>query len=222
LNKKQRSLKQYSNIIKIDPDTPQPERIQKAADFISKGEIVTFPTFCLYGLAADAFNASAVQKIVEIKRRSPKKPMLVLIKSRDCLPPLVKSIPQDAEMIMNHFWPGRITLVFKAKKEVPDFLTAGTGKIGIRMPSHKVAMAIVNAVENPITGTSANISNQGGSARVADLPVEIIRRTSLVLDAGILKGGMGSTVVDITTTPPQILREGEIPSAEIYNLLNIS
>jgi len=215
-------LEKYNNIIRIDPDTPQPDLIQKAADFISKGEIITFPTCCLYGLAADAFNASAVRRIFEIKRRSPKKPLLVLIKNRDCLLPLVKSIPHAAETIMDRFWPGRITLVFEAKKEVPEFLTAGTGKIGIRMPFHKVAVEIVNALENPIIGTSANISDQGGSAGVADLPAEIIHRTSLVLDAGLLKGGTGSTVIDITTTPPQILREGEIPSKEIFNALELS
>jgi L-threonylcarbamoyladenylate synthase len=214
-------LKPYDNIIKIDPEAPQPDRIQQAADILSKGEIVTFPTRCLYGLAADAFNASAVQRIVEIKRRSHQKPMLVLIKNRDCLPFLVKSIPHAAETIMDCYWPGRITLVFEAKKEIPDFLTAGTGKIGIRIPSHKVAAAIVNALENPITGTSANISDEGGVARIEELPAEIICRTRLVLDAGPLKGGMGSTVLDITTTPPQILREGEVPSAEIYKVLNI-
>jgi L-threonylcarbamoyladenylate synthase len=214
-------LKKYNNIIKIDPDAPQPDLIQKAADFISKGDIVTFPTFCLYGLAADAFSSSAVKRVFEIKRRSPKKPLLVLIKNRDCLLPLVKSIPRAAETIMDRFWPGRITLVFEAKKEVPEFLTAGTGKIGIRMPSHKVAAAIVNALENPIIGTSANISDQGGSAGITDLPAEIIRRTSLVLDAGLLKGGTGSTVIDVTTTPPEILREGEIPSEEIYKALKV-
>lgn len=214
-------MKKYNNIIKIDPDAPQPDLIQKAADFISKGDIVTFPTFCLYGLAADAFSSSAVKRVFEIKRRSPKKPLLVLIKNRDCLLPLVKSIPRAAETIMDRFWPGRITLVFEAKKEVPEFLTAGTGKIGIRMPSHKVAAAIVNALENPIIGTSANISDQGGSAGITDLPAEIIRRTSLVLDAGLLKGGTGSTVIDVTTTPPEILREGEIPSEEIYKALKV-
>ncbi len=214
-------MKKYNNIIKIDPDAPRPDLIQKAADFISKGDIVTFPTFCLYGLAADAFSSSAVKRVFEIKRRSPKKPLLVLIKNRDCLLPLVKSIPRAAETIMDRFWPGRITLVFEAKKEVPEFLTAGTGKIGIRMPSHKVAAAIVNALENPIIGTSANISDQGGSAGITDLPAEIIRRTSLVLDAGLLKGGTGSTVIDVTTTPPEILREGEIPSEEIYKALKV-
>ncbi len=214
-------MEKYSNIIKIDPDRPQPDLIQKAADFISKGKLVTFPTFCLYGIAADAFSASAVQSVFEIKKRSPKKPLLVLIKNRDSLLPLVKSIPPAAETIMDRFWPGRITLVFEASSEVPGFLTAGTGKIGIRMPFHKVAIGLVNALENPIIGTSANISDQGGSAGVTDLPAEIIRRTSLVLDAGRLKGGAGSTVIDITKTPPQILREGEIPSKEIYNALEI-
>jgi L-threonylcarbamoyladenylate synthase len=142
-----------------------------------------------------------------------------LIKNRDRLPSLVKSIPHTAEMMMNHFWPGRITLIFEAKKEVPEFITAGTGKIGIRIPLHNVAAAIVSALESPVIGTSANISNQGGIAEVAALPDEIIRQASLVLDAGLLKGGTGSTVVDITTDPPQILREGEIPSKNVLDVL---
>jgi len=222
LSKKQKRLKPYDNIIKIDSEIPEPHLIQQAAELLSNGEIVAFPTSCLYGLAADAFNPSAVQKIAGIKRRSSRKPILVLIKNRDGLPALVKSIPRAALIIMDRFWPGRITLVFEAGNHVPDILTAGTGKIGIRVPSHPVAAAMVHAFENPITGTSANISDQLGVARIEDLPAEIIQSTSLVLDAGPLKGGVGSTVLDITSTPPQILREGEIRSAEIYKVLNLS
>jgi L-threonylcarbamoyladenylate synthase len=116
---------------------------------------------------------------------------------------------------MDQFWPGRITLVFEAEDTVPQYLTAGTGKIGIRQPEHPVAAALVKALEGPITGTSANRSGKSGCHRVADLDPRLARKLDLILDAGSLKGGSGSTVVDVTEAIPRILREGEVKEEEI-------
>jgi len=159
-------LQQSSDIRTIPPSLPDAAIIKEAATNIKEGGVVTFPTWCLYGLAADAFNEDAVNKIFTIKKRPSQKPLLLLIKNQTVLNDLVQDIPKDAERIMEAFWPGKITIVFNAKKTIPDTLTAGTGKIGIRIPENPVAKALVKELDRPITGTSANISGQAGCSQI--------------------------------------------------------
>jgi L-threonylcarbamoyladenylate synthase len=140
-----------------------------------------------------------------------------LIKSRKDLYSLVTDIPIAAHKLMDAFWPGRITLVFNARPEVPDILTSGTGKIGIRLPEHPVAVALVNMLDHPITATSANLSGMEGVFQIQDLREDFMRDVSLILDGGPLKGGQGSTVVDVTTDPPSVMREGETRGKEVLD-----
>jgi L-threonylcarbamoyladenylate synthase len=214
LKKKRKKLKVY----KVNQDHPQPEVIQRAAIDIQQGGIIAFPTRCLYGLGADAFNSDAVQRIFQLKQRPVQKPILILIDHRRKLEPLVSRISNVASRLMDQFWPGRITLVFEAADSVPHFLTAGTGKIGIRLPGHPVAFALSDSLGIALTGTSANLSGSPGCHRIEDLDPELGRQLDAVLDAGALKGGTGSTVVDVTAEIPRILREGEISAQEIMAL----
>ena len=207
----------HDPVIKINPCDPQPLLIQKAADIISGGGVISFPTRCLYGLGADAFNIKAVERIFQIKKRPLEKPILILVKNQAQISRLVTDIPEPAERIMKKYWPGDVTLIFNAGSEVPEILTAGTGKIGIRMPSHKIAMALCNALSTPITGTSANLSGEAGYAALSDFHPEIITQLDLVIDAGGLAGGVGSTVIDVTLNPPAVLREGAVPSKNILD-----
>ena len=199
----------------IDPQQPEPELIEEAADAIRRGGVVGFPTRCLYGLGADALNAEAVTRVFELKQRPAANPILVLIDHISQLEKLVKRIPALATDLIDYYWPGKITLVFEAADKLPVNLTAGSGKIGIRMPGHAVARAMVNAVQAPITGTSANLSGNPGCYRINDLEPQIARGLDLILDAGDLKGGAGSTVVDVSTNRLQILREGEVSAQEL-------
>ena len=132
---------------------------------------------------------------------------------------LVKRISGVARELMAQFWPGRITLVFEAKKTVPDNLTAGSGKIGVRMPGHAVALELARRVQGPLTGTSANISGDVGCSRIEHLDSRLARQVDIILDAGRLKGGLGSTVVDVTDERLRIIREGEISAEEIQAVL---
>jgi L-threonylcarbamoyladenylate synthase len=157
-------LDNRSKIRVIDPQTPQPAVIAEAACCIRAGGVVVFPTRSLYGLGADALNARAVASVFDLKQRPAAKPILVLIASSADLTPLVRSIPPAGRCLMAHFWPGGLTIVFEAAPGVPPRLTAGTAKIGIRMPQHPVARALVAAVGRPITGTSANLSGHAGGA----------------------------------------------------------
>ena len=189
--------------------------IQDAAAVIRQGGIFAFPTRCLYGLGADAFNPEAVDRIFKIKQRPPNKPLLVLLDDPQRLKSLVTHISVAAKVISERFWPGRVTLVFDASAQVPNYLTAGTGKIGIRLAGHPVAAALAGATRGPITGTSANVSGNPGCHQIRDLMPEVTEQLDLILDAGPLKGGRGSTVVDVTGKIPRVLREGVVSEKEI-------
>jgi L-threonylcarbamoyladenylate synthase len=206
-------------IKKINPKVPEPETIAEAAAVIKQGGVIVFPTRCLYGLGADALNPDAVERIIEIKRRPEDNPILVLIDSKNQLEMLVEKIPLAGDAIMEAFWPGRVTLVFDARDTLADSLTAQTGKIGVRLPGHPVAAAMLRQVKGPVTGTSANLSGRPGCYRLLDLDPQIAEQVDLVLDAGTLQGGVGSTVVDVTEEPPRILRKGEVTASQILGLL---
>ena len=206
--------------VPVDPINPSPDLIEKAAGIIRKGGLVVFPTTCLYGLGSDALNPEAVEKIFQIKQRSHQNPILILISRLDDLAQLVRNIPEYAGKIIKKFWPGMVTIVFEADEKLPDVLTAGTGKIGIRLCDHPVAAALVKATGFPITGTSANLSGNVGCEHPDQLEIEVKAKVDLILDAGKLQGGVGSTVVDVTGNEPKILRQGIVPGFDILSILD--
>ncbi len=210
--KKQSRLK----IFRIDPLHPTYELINEAALVIKNGGGIAFPTQHLYGLGADAFNTDAVTRVFKIKRRSYDKPLLVLIDKSYDLTRLVQQVPYAATRIMERFWPGAVTIVFKAKHILPINLTAGTERIGVRMPEHPVALALTTAVQGPITATSANITGNPGCSLVSDMDPLITDKLDLIMDVGALKGGMGSTVVDVTGDSLKILRQGAVSEKDIF------
>ncbi len=207
------------NIIKVAPVNPAHEAIKKAASVIKAGGTIAYPTRCFYGLGTDAFNAAAVEGLFSIKRRSAQKAILILIDHPKQLERLVTHVPEIAADIIRQFWPGKVTLVFEAGDDVSPDLTGGSGKIGIRLPGHPVASALVKAVAGPITGTSANLSGRPGCHQISDLEPQVARQLDLILDAGPLGGGRGSTVVDVTAGDrPIVLREGVISARDIMVL----
>jgi len=206
-----------SIIRKINSQKPEAEIIAEAAAVIKQGGVIAFPTRCLYGLGADALNPDAVERMTQIKQRPEDKPILVLIDTRNRLESLVTHIPPAADAIMEAFWPGRVTLVFEARNMLAVQLTAQTGKIGVRLPGHPAASALVKHVKGPVTGTSANLSGRTGCHRARDLEPQIAGQLDLILDAGTLMAGVGSTVVDVTVDPPRILREGQVTANDILS-----
>ena len=203
----------------MNPRAPQPKLIARAVEVVRGGGVVCFPTRCLYGLGADAFNPAAVERVFEIKQRPAALPLLVLISRPDQLADLAAMVPAVARLLMERFWPGRLTLVLEARPEIAPRLTAGTGRIGVRLAAHPVARALVEALGGPITGTSANPSGAGGCRRISELAPLIAGRVELILDAGDLKGGVGSTVVDATGDAPVMIREGEVSRSDIQAVL---
>jgi len=213
---------QYSGnkIRQVNPREPEPTFIRAAGQVIATGGIVAFPTRNLYGLGADAFDCEAVEKIFPIKQRPSQMPLLILIKHRNELHRVVRKVPPVAEYLMDCFWPGGLTIIFEAKPELPLSLTAKSGKIGVRQPEHPVAAALVKAVLNPITGTSANISGEAGCSSVSLLAPAIRDSVDMILDAGPLPPGIGSSVIDVTVEPFRILREGSVSAQHLYKALN--
>jgi L-threonylcarbamoyladenylate synthase len=188
-----------------------PPGIEEAARIILQGGVVAFPTETFYGLAADALNERAPQKIFQIKGREENKPLLLLVADRSWVPGLVRKISPLAERLMEKFWPGPLTLVFEASPHLPAILTANTGKVGLRISTHSVARSLVQAVGRAITGTSANLSGQP-SVSTAEEVFQALGSSKLdaILDGGKTAGGLGSTVVDVSGISTQVIREGVI------------
>jgi L-threonylcarbamoyladenylate synthase len=206
-------------VFPIDPLHPQSEVIDKAVHILRAGGVVMFPAMGLYGLAADAGNARAVEKVYRLKQRPADKPVLVLIADIGELDNLVTHIPDAAWRLITKLWPGGVTLIFHAKKTVSERLTAGTGKIGVRMPVHPVAMALCRKMGRPITGTSANISGEKGWSDIGEMDISIAYKLDLILNAGPLSGGSVSTVVDVTVDPPAVLRVGRVSEIQILSAI---
>lgn len=209
-------------LLKTDPRNPDAEILAEASGILRRGGMIAFPTETFYGLAVDASQEAAVEKIFRIKGRESGNPVSVIVDSPEGVIPLVAEIPETARGLMEKFWPGPLTLVFHAASPVSVRLTGGTGKIGIRVSSHPIAQLLAERLSGPITATSANPS--GG--RECTTPEEVIHLlgTGLdaILDGGPTQGGMGSTVLDITAFPPAVLRAGAVSPREILDFLGLS
>ena len=200
-----------ARVLKIDRGNPDLSLLQQAARLIREGEVIAFPTETFYGLGTDALNTRAVEKVFEIKQRSRTSPILVLVNSFSQASDLVEIVPPQAWSLITRFWPGPLTLVFKASDKVPRILTAGTGKIGIRIRSDPLARRLLETVAVPLTATSANRSGDKSPTTAQSVAQTLGGEVALILDAGPTPGGLPSTVVDVTTDPITFLRKGQIP-----------
>jgi len=203
-------------IIKADP-----AGIRKVGRVILQGGVAAFPTETFYGLGADARNEEALQKIFQLKGREENKPLLLLIGDRDWLSGLVRNIPPVAGRLMEKFWPGPLTLVFEASPRLSALLTGGTGTVGVRLSPHPVAQALIQAVGRAITATSANLSGQPSASVAAEVFRALGNRVDAILDGGQTAGGLGSTVLDLSSPAPRIIRRGVISRAELVPFLDV-
>jgi L-threonylcarbamoyladenylate synthase len=208
--------------LKIDPGKPDEEKLAEAVRTLLEGGVVAFPTETFYGLGADARNEAAVEKIFRIKGRNFRNPLPVIVANNRDLVPLVEEIPATAKILMQTFWPGPLTLIFRAAPSVSSRLTGGAGKIGIRVSSHPVARFLAAGLAGPLTATSANLSG-GPECSLANAVIRTFGDLpDAVIDGGPTPGGAGSTILDVTVSPPRILREGAIPGGLIRDALNLT
>jgi len=183
-------------------------QVTDAAGILKSGGLVAYPTESFYGLAADVVNEAAIRHLFYVKQREVGEPVLLLIPAVESLERYAAHVSEAAIRLMGAFWPGGLTIVFEAREDVSTLLTAGTGKIGIRLSSHPVAMALAKAMGSAITGTSANISGEPPCNTPAGVLRALGKKVDKILDGGKTPGQKPSTVLDMTTHPYAVLREG--------------
>jgi L-threonylcarbamoyladenylate synthase len=184
--------------------------MRAAGALVAAGGLVAFPTESFYGLGADALDAGAVARVFAVKGRPDDKPLLVLVDGIEMAAGLAAAVPDGARALMARHWPGALTLVLRAAARVPAALTGGTGTVGVRMPGHAVARALVAAAARPVTAPSANPSGAPPPLTAAAVRGYFEGRVELILDGGPTAGGAGSTVADCTVWPPRVLRQGPV------------
>jgi L-threonylcarbamoyladenylate synthase len=192
----------------VDAGRPAVATLELAASVLRAGGLVAFPTETFYGLGAHALDDAAVARAFRAKGRPADKPLLVLVDSLAMVDRVAGEVPRPARRLMDRYWPGPLTLVLRAHPDLPEALTAGTGTIGVRLSSHPVARGLVAALGGPVTAPSAN-PHGAPSPRTADEVIAgLATRVDLVLDGGPTPGGPASTLLDLTRTPPVVLRAG--------------
>ncbi len=211
--------RRQTTVLAIDAVRPNPSSIERAAALLRAGEVVVFPTETVYGLGADALQTSAVERIFAAKGRPFSDPLIVHIAEEAALEQLTSSIPMQARQLAEAFWPGPLTLILPRSPLVPKLVTAGLETVAIRMPRHPVALALIRAVGSPIAAPSANrfmhVSPTTAQHALADLD----GRVPLILDAGPCEVGVESTVLDLCSRVPTILRPGGISLEALRTVL---
>lgn len=195
-------------MLKVDPDNPDPAKIDVAAKFIRKGGLVAFPTETVYGLGADALNSEAVLALFEAKKRPLDNPPIIHVADPSEVKGLVETVPKKAERLMELFWPGPLTLVFKRSSAVPNVTVAGLDTVAVRMPNHKVALALIRQSGCPIAAPSANLAGKPSPTTAQHVFEDLNGRIDVILDGGSTNIGVESTVVDMSVDPPMVLRPG--------------
>ncbi len=193
--------------------------ITNAAEIVLQGGVIAYPTETFYGLGADATNEEALRKIFEIKGRDFNNPISVIIGERNDAYSLISGSNSVAEKLMDIFWPGALTIIFRAAEKISPLLTAETGKIGIRLSSHEIARRVAQELGRPLTATSANISGKPECVTANDVLVQVGDKIDAVIDAGKTAGKSASTIIDTTCVPPIILREGVISKKTIEEII---
>jgi len=207
-------------ILKIGAENSEEKILARAVEILTGGGIIAYPTETFYGLGADATNEKAIKKVFAAKGRDLKNPVSLIIGHADDIYPLVQDVPQTAKRLMAEFWPGALTIVFQASKKISPLLTAGSGKIGLRVSSHPLALRIVQKLKKPLTATSANLSGAPECALASQVAQQIGDKIDAIVDLGATPGNAGSTIIDITCDPPVVLREGLISRKTIEKCIN--
>ncbi len=198
-----------AEIVKLDPVFPD-NAFSRCRNVIKNGGVIVYPTETFYGLGVDPLNAEAVERIFSLKGRGAAQPLLVLLADAAHVTDWAIEVSADAERLMQQYWPGPLTLVFKAQSSVPVALTGGTGSIGLRVPGNPVTRRLLQFIGTGLTGTSANVSGQASAMTAEQAAAVLGDKVDLILDAGPAQGGKPSTVMDVRALPFKVIRPGRI------------
>jgi len=205
--------------IKIDPDNPEIDAIRQAAHVIRTGGIIAYPTDTLYGFGFDLNNENAFKRLTEIKGTDTQKPLSVLINCHAQAEWLFGSFNELEKACFNKLMPGKITLLFPRRIPAPIYLLNQFEKIGLRYPLSKICDLLITELGYPISSTSVNLTGRSNLKNAEEIRDTFGDQIDLILDAGPVKSLLGSTVLDCSTFPPQLIREGEIDAEQISNIL---
>lgn len=196
-----------------------PENIARAAEVLKNGGLVAFPTETVYGLGANALDEQAAQKIFTAKGRPAADPLIVHLSSVEQLPLVARSVPETGCHLMERFWPGPLTLILPKQPAVPDLVTSGLATVAVRVPNHPVALALIREAGLPLAAPSANRFGHISPTTAQHVWHDLRGRIDLILDGGSAAIGVESTVIDLSTTPPRILRPGGVTREMLETVL---
>jgi L-threonylcarbamoyladenylate synthase len=208
-----------TEVITIDPLTPEAEKVRKAAQVIRRGGTVIFPTETVYGLGADALNPEASLKVFRAKNRPPDNPLIVHIGEHQDVFNVASEVPEKIVDILQIVWPGPLTFVLRKADHVPRETTGGLNTVAVRMPAHPVALQLIRESETPIAAPSANLATKPSPTKVEHVLQDMMGKVDIIIDGGETFFGVESTVVDVTRDPPVLLRPGPFTLEELTKLL---
>jgi L-threonylcarbamoyladenylate synthase len=206
-------------VVKVDPRAPEEAVIGDAADLLRQGRLVAFPTETVYGLGANALDSKAVERIYNAKGRPSYNPLIVHVADAAGAREVAAEWPDRAQRLADRFWPGPLTIVLPKRANVPDGVTAGLPSVAVRVPSHPVAHALIHAAALPIAAPSANRSMALSPTTARHVADSLGDAVDLILDGGPTTVGIESTVVDLTSDAPRILRPGMISALELEQVI---
>jgi len=196
-----------TEVLKIDRENIDQEKIIKAADYLKEGKLVAIPTETVYGLGANGLDEKACRNIFKTKNRPADNPLILHISNIDMLYNLVENVNDDAKKLMK-LWPGPLTMIFKKSDLIPDVVTAKGDTVAVRFPVDEIARAIIEKADVPIAAPSANISGRPSPTNASDCYYDLNGKIPLIIDGGSCDIGIESTVIDMSENPPTILRPG--------------
>lgn len=196
------------------------DHMAPAADIIKNGGLVAVPTETVYGLAANGLDAAAVEKIYDVKNRPETKPISLLVSGMTDVEKFCRDIPEAAYILAEAFWPGPLTMVLFKNSSVPDVVTAGGATVGVRCPDHPKTLALIRLAGVPLAAPSANLSGQPSPKNVSDVLKVFDGKIDAAIDGGTCTVGIESTILDLTVTPPRILRQGGLGKDKLEAALN--
>ena len=205
--------------LRVDAASPDPKVIARAAERVRAGELVAFPTETVYGLGANALDERAVQRIFEAKGRPSYNPVIVHVAGVEGAREVAAVWPARAQLLAERHWPGPVTLVLPKRPAIPDAVTAGLGSVAIRVPAHPVALALLTAAAVPIAAPSANRSTELSPTTARHVEKSLGDQVSVILDGGPTVVGIESTVLDLTSDPPVLLRPGAVSAEALTELI---
>jgi len=203
----------------ITPETRN--QIERGIVILKKGGVIAFPTETVYGLGASILIPEAAERIYRIKGRAQHKALPLVLSDISQISQVSSAFPEIARVLAERFWPGPLTLVVFKSDKVSNTITSGGNTIAIRISSHPVAIALIEGLGVPITGTSANISGKPSPVTADEVLHQLDNSVDLIIDGGKCPGGIESTIIDVTKEVPVIIREGAIPRAAIESICNV-